>query len=100
MDATWHARSRGSATEAHAAPMWRMYSYILHILYSKGIQPSVYRKGIQPTNPSGLIKSTCFFNFFCVGVSPTQLFLFQATWLTEERSIGGAFEIRTSIAWT
>ena len=60
------------------------YTYIFSIVYIMGIQPSVYRKGIQPTNLSGLINPTCFTNFFHVGLSPTQLSSFQAMWLTEE----------------
>ena len=70
MDARWHARPCDSATRAHAA---YTYIYILHIIYSKGIQPFIYRKGIQHINPSGLINPTCFTNFFRVGLSPTQL---------------------------
>ena len=78
--ATWqrHAGPRG----AYAA---YTYTYLFYIVYIMGIQPSVYRKGIQPTNPSGLINPTCFTNVFRVGLSPTQLSSFQATWLTEER---------------
>ena len=65
-----------------------------------GLQPSVDRKGIQPIKPSGLINPTGFTNIFRVGLSPTQLYLFQATWLTEERRSGGAQEIHALIAWT
>ena len=60
------------------------YTYIFNIVYIMGIQPSIYRKGFQPTNPSGLINPTGFTNFFRVGLSPTQLSSFQATSLTEE----------------
>ena len=93
--ATWQRHT--GPRSAYAA---YTYTYILHIIYSKGIQPSVYRKGIQHTNPSGVINPTCFTNFFHVRLSPTQLFSFPATWVTEERWIGGASEIRSSIAWT
>ena len=65
-----------------------------------GFQPSVDRKGIQPIKPSGPINPTGFTNIFRVGLSPTQLYLFQATWLMEERRSGGAQEIHASIAWT
>ena len=44
------------------------YLYFIYILYSMGIQPSVYRKGIQPINSSALINPTCFFNVFRVGL--------------------------------
>ena len=50
------------------------YLYYLHNLYSKGIQPSVYWKGIHLTKPLGLINPTCFTNFFRVGLSPTEMF--------------------------
>ena len=58
-----------------------------------GFQPSVDRKGIQPIRSSGLINLTFFTNLFRVGQSPTQLFLFQATWLTEEHWIKIAMKI-------
>ena len=93
--ATWqrHAGPRG----AYAA-----YTYIslFNIVYIMCIQPFVYRKGFQPINPSGLINPMGFTNFFRVGLSPTQLSSFQATWLTEERPSGRAQKIRASIAWT
>ena len=93
-----------AAWQCHAGPRgaYAAYTYIynLPMIYSKGIQPSVYRKGIQLSNPLGLINPTCFTNFFPVGLSPTQLFSFQVTWLTEERWIGAALEICASIAWT
>ena len=60
MDATWHSGPRGSTTRAHAAHIF----ILLHILYSKGIQSSVYQKGIHLTNPAGVINPTT--NFFCV----------------------------------
>ena len=58
LKATWqrHAGPRGcdvalkATWQRHAGPGGAyvyVYIYILHILYSKGIQPSVYRKGIQ-----------------------------------------------------
>ena len=87
MDATWHSGPRGSATRAHAAPTVYVYLYFIYYIVYK-VQPCVYRKGIQLTNPSDLINPTCFTNFFRVGLSPTQLFSFQATWPLEERWIG------------
>ena len=72
--ATWqrHAGSRG----AYAVCIF----ILLHNLYSKGFQPSVYRKGIHLTNPSGLINPTGFTNIFRVGLSPTQFLNMQVTW--------------------
>ena len=47
VDATWHARPRGSTTRTRAAPTWRriyiLYSYI--IVSINGLQPSLYGKG-------------------------------------------------------
>ena len=47
VDATWHSRPCGSTTRAHAAPTRAHAAYIyidiLHILYSRGFQPSVHR---------------------------------------------------------
>ena len=67
--ATWqrHAGPRG----AYAACLY-LYLYSLHIV--KGIQPSVDRKGIQPIRSSGIINPTVLFNFFHVGLCPTQCF--------------------------
>ena len=64
------------------------------------VQPSVYHKRSQPFKPSPIINPSISLNFSRVGLSPTQLFSFQATWLTEERWISGASEIRASIACT
>ena len=63
--ATWqrHAGPRG----AYAA---YVYIYILHIIYSKGIQPSVYWKGIQPFKPSPIIYPLIFLNLLLVGLNP------------------------------
>ena len=47
VDATWHSGPRGSATRAHAAPTRCIHIFIIDIVYIMGIQPSVYRKGIQ-----------------------------------------------------
>ena len=63
--------------QLHTGPRGAYAAYIfilLHNVYSKGFQPSVYRKGIHLTNPSGLINPTGFTNIFRVGLSPTQLF--------------------------
>ena len=77
MDATWHARPRGSATRAHAAPTRQgdMCEY-LHIYFINfivyNVQPSVYRKGIQPSESSLLLNAIVSFNFLRVGLSSTE----------------------------
>ena len=68
MDATWHSGPRGSATRAHAAPTRRIHIFIIYIVCIMDIQPSVYRKGIQPSKPSRLINASIPFNFFRVGL--------------------------------
>ena len=70
MDATWHSEPRGSATQAHATYIY-IFIFIFYIVYSYNIQPSIYRKGIQPTNPSDLINPTGFINFSLVGLIHT-----------------------------
>ena len=60
------AEPRGPTRRLHGI---YMNLYILYSLYNiMGIQPSVYRKGIQPINPSGLINPTVFTNLFRVGL--------------------------------
>ena len=44
MDATWHARPRGSATWAHAAPTRRDVHYLYLLIYDIIYKSSVYRK--------------------------------------------------------
>ena len=95
VDATWHSGPRGSATRAHAA---YIYFYILHIIYSKGIQPSIYRKGIQPLKPMFLINPSMFFNFFPCGTKVPHSFKMQVTWPLEVRWIVRSAEYRASIA--
>ena len=60
----------------HAGPRGvHIFIFILHILYSRGIQPSVDWKGIQPISSSGLINPTCFFNLFRVGLKSHRVLL-------------------------
>ena len=68
VDATWHSGPRGSATRAHAAPTRRTHIFIIYRVYIMDIQPSVYRKGIQPSKSSQLINASIPFNFFRVGL--------------------------------
>ena len=47
-----------------------LFIFILHILYRKGIQPSIYRKGFQPFKPSRIIYPLIFLNLLRVGLKP------------------------------
>ena len=51
-----------------------IYIY-LYTLYSRGIQPSVFRKGIQPIRSSGVINPTFFFNLFRVRLKSHTVYL-------------------------
>ena len=76
MGATWHARPRGRATRARAAPTWRIVQIYLFILYIiRGFQPPVYRGGIRPLNPSGIINPTNSTNFFPCGTKVPHIVL-------------------------
>ena len=58
-------RPRGSATRASAEPKWHIHYIYSYITYSiRGIQPPIYREGIRPLSPSGLINPTEFLIFF------------------------------------
>ena len=99
MDATWHARPRGSAT----GPTRRLrgvlfiFIYIGYNIYS----PFRLSEGIiNPLNTSHLINPMPSLNFLRVGLSSTELFLMQVTWPLAVHRIGDALEIRMSIAWT
>ena len=80
MDATWHSGPRGSATRAHAAPTRQgdvchyLHTYFTYYIVHK-VQPSVYRKGIQPSKPSRLINASISFNFFRVGLNSHTVFI-------------------------
>ena len=50
--------------------------YFIYITYNiRGFRPPVYREGIRPLIPSGLINPTDRTNFFRVGLSPTHFLL-------------------------
>ena len=67
VDATWHSRPCGSTTRAHATTV---YIYILFILYSRGIQPFVYRKGIHPLKLAQFIYLLISLTLLRVGLNP------------------------------
>ena len=74
MDATWHARPRGSATRAHAVPTRRCDIHIIYIYMGYSTyRSSDYRKIIIiPLIPSHIINSPPSFNLICVGLSSTE----------------------------
>ena len=81
LKATWqrHAGPRG----AYAT----LCIYLIHTIYKWVFSLAYMGRGIRPFNLSGLINPTDSTNVFRVGLSLTQLFLFQATWLAEEHWI-------------
>ena len=58
MDATWHARPRGSATRTRTAPMWRvLYIYSLFIItYINGSSAFSIWEGLLPSQIVGYYK--------------------------------------------
>ena len=86
MGATWHARPRGRATQARAAPTWHILHIYLYYIIIRGIQPPVYREGIRPLRSSGVINPTILFFYFRVGLIH-MAFIMQVTWRDKERWI-------------
>ena len=64
------AAPRGAYTGPRGAYVATVYIYILFILYSRGIQPSVYRKGIHPLKPSLFIYLLISLTLLRVGLNP------------------------------
>ena len=75
MDATWHARPRGSAARTRAAPTWRDIHIYLFIIYNKVLCPSLYGKGHTHTNHVGSYKPDGFIIIFGVGLKPHLTYL-------------------------
>ena len=77
LGATWkhHAGPRGTYAGPRGAYAAYIIIYILHSIYNKGFQPSVYRKGIQSSKPSGPINPTCFTNLFRMGLKSHTVYL-------------------------
>ena len=64
VDAMWHARPHGSATQAHAAPTWRDIYLLIYIVYN--IICSAFRiseGNINPLESSLLFNPIDSFNF-------------------------------------
>ena len=51
-----------------SAPTRLTRKFIIYIVYIMGIQPSIYRKGIQPLKMSPFINPFSLYNFFHVGL--------------------------------
>ena len=66
------AEPRGPAQCLRGA--FYIYIVYLYIIYNRGFQLSVDRKGIQPLNPSGIINPTDRTNFFRVGLKSHVVF--------------------------
>ena len=72
---TWMRRGTQGHVAAPRGPMRRLrgvhlFIFILHILYTNGIQPSVYRKGIQPFKPSRIMYPLILLKLLHVGLKP------------------------------
>ena len=52
-----------------------IYIYIFYIVIVYKVQPSVYRKGIQPLESSHYLNPIIVFNSLRVGLSSTELFV-------------------------
>ena len=89
MDATWHLGPRGSATRRLRGVY--IFINILHIIYSRGFQLSVDRKGIQTIRSSGVINPIVLLNFFPCGTkSHTVIFI------SSDVADGGASIVRSA----
>ena len=70
--AMWHARPRGSATRAHAAPTRRVFIFIFYIVYNIICSAFHLSEGnINPLKTLLIINPIAFLNFSRVGLSPT-----------------------------
>ena len=103
MDATWHSGPRGSTTRAHAAPTQQDdVCYYLHIYFTyyivHNVQPSVYQKGIQPSESAFLLNPIVSFKFLSVGLKSHTVFKMHVTWTYV--GIGSAVNDGALIEWT
>ena len=100
-ESTW--MRRGSTMRAHTAPTRQGdMCYYLHIYYTyyrvHNVQPSVYRKGIQPSESTFLLNPIVSFNFLRVGLKSHTVFKMQVTWTYARRRIGRGAEDGALIA--
>ena len=71
MDATWHARPRGSATQTRAAPTWRVIYFILFIYYKyKEVFSLRYTEGLLALLNVGTSIPDNIVFYFRVGLKP------------------------------
>ena len=101
MDATWHARPRGSATRTRAAPTWRVYIilfYYYYIYIKRVLQPRLDGEGVNPLKWR-VLYTRHFPKYFWCGTNLHTLLTFQVTWREEKRRIDGARRSHASIAW-
>ena len=98
MDATWHARPRGRATQRlHGDVTYALFTYILVIVH---IVLRLSEENYYPSYSSLIINPPPSFNFLRVGLSSMEFFNVQVTWRRERRRIGWSVDHRASIAWT
>ena len=79
VDVTWHSGPRGNAMRARAAPTRQGdVCYYLHIYFTyyivHNVQPTIYRKGIQPTESAFVLNPIVSFNFLRVGLKSHTVF--------------------------
>ena len=89
------AEPRGPAQRLRGA--FYIYIVYLYIIYNRGFQLFIDRKGIQPLNPSGIINSTDLTNFFRVGLKSHTVF-YNAGDVARRGSMD--HDRRTPIGWT
>ena len=65
------------------------YLYIYYTYYIvHNVQPSVYQKGIQPSESAFVLNPIVSFNFLRVGLKSHTVFKMQVTWTYGGRRIG------------
>ena len=100
MDATWHARPRGSATRTRAAPTWRDIHIDIYLLYIIRFFGLPYMGRVITLQIVGSYKPDDLFFIFSCGTDPHVLPLMQVTWRGAERWIWRAIDRRALIAWS
>ena len=99
---TWMRRGTLGHVAAPRAPTRQGdVAYYLHIYFTyyivHNVQPSVYRKGIQPSKSAFLLNPIPCFNFLRVGLKSHTVFKMQVTRPIVERRIGRIAEDRALI---
>ena len=106
MGATWHwghvAKPRGP-TQAPAwrgGDTWLLFLFIIYMIYNIYRSPDYQETSLLTPHSVAPYKLTCFNYFTRVGLSSTRFLTLQAKWINARHQIGGALEIRASIAST